>query len=134
MDATFYVHGVALVNTGGELCDACGQRKAVGRSVAGHVLCPRCAGWAAVMAEEYAREVEAEKERQRRSDVLPELAPATVRKAAKEAKHARNGFRCGHPNDEANIYRHPHQGTTSCRECRRIRQRKARRALALRTP
>lgn len=62
----YFVHGVQLVNTGGEMCEmceACGERKAVGRSIRGHVLCQRCAGLHSELAEELAQEVEASKAR-----------------------------------------------------------------------
>jgi hypothetical protein len=53
----YFIDGIQLVNTGGELCEACGQRKAVAASVAGHVLCVRCARDAEVTARELAAEV-----------------------------------------------------------------------------
>jgi hypothetical protein len=53
MTTGYFVDGIQLVNTGGEMCEACGQRKAV----AGHVLCVRCARDAEVTARELAAEV-----------------------------------------------------------------------------
>ena len=49
------MEGVELVNAGGESCSAC-DRPAVGRSLAGHLLCARHAGWAAQLAEELEQE------------------------------------------------------------------------------
>lgn len=59
MTAPYFVHGVELVNCGGEMCEACGERQAVGRSLKAHAICARCAGHAATDADEYAREREA---------------------------------------------------------------------------
>jgi hypothetical protein len=63
MTSPYYVHGVQVVNCGGERCEACEQRPAVGASLSGSLVCARCAGWAAVEAEELAREMEASRER-----------------------------------------------------------------------
>ena len=61
---SYYVHGVELVNAGGESCCAC-DRPAIGYLNA-HPICKRHAGWAAVEAEELAQEIEAS--RARRAD------------------------------------------------------------------
>lgn len=59
--ARYYVHGVELVAVN-DTCAACG-RPAVGRSISAHPLCAAHAGWAAQLADELAREVEAGKAR-----------------------------------------------------------------------
>lgn len=45
------------VNTGGERCEACRVRPAVGASVAAHLLCAECLEWYEAMAVELAQEV-----------------------------------------------------------------------------
>lgn len=108
----YFVHGVALVNCGEELCEACGVRKAVGASIAGHLLCPRCAGWAAHEAEELAKEKEASAARR-----------GVRRLAARPPK-----FTCGHDRTPDNTYRNPTNGRARCRECarRHVRESHAR--------
>ena len=53
----FFVHGLELVNVGGEKCEICGERKAVGASISGCVLCARCAKRFDDIAQDLAAEV-----------------------------------------------------------------------------
>ena len=144
---SYYVHGVELVGVD-SLCEACEQRPAVGRSVNGHAICKRCAGWAAREAAELAAEVEASKQRtaQRSSDALTRVRRLTARIAQpspREAARLRRAgqaggendraaslthFQCGHERTNANTYRN-RQGRRFCRQCRRNHNRasKARR-------
>ena len=52
----YFVDGVQLVNVGAELCEACGIRAGVGRSVSGLVVCAACAREYDAAAQELARE------------------------------------------------------------------------------
>lgn len=52
----YFVDGVALVNTGGELCESCGKRKAVGPSISGSLLCVVCIRQFTTEADEFACE------------------------------------------------------------------------------
>jgi len=56
MTPPYFVHGIQLVNVGGELCECCCRRKAVGRSISGCLLCAACARDFAKAANEMARE------------------------------------------------------------------------------
>jgi DNA-directed RNA polymerase subunit RPC12/RpoP len=131
MTVGYWVHGVQIVNAGDEPCSACGQRKAVGRSVGGHVLCPRCAGWAAHEAEEYAREVEAARARRaaRQPDTIIPNPPVPVREAGsltERLKRKPARFRCGHSGKAHNVYLIPSSGYYVCRTCQSERFAKAR--------
>jgi hypothetical protein len=139
----YFIDGIQLVNTGGELCEACGQRKAVAASVAGHVLCVRCAGMAAVLAEEYAAEVEASRERattrrdQTRAimaQVVARLEDSSVKshryaagQRSRERADALTHFPCGHERTTANTYKRS-DNRRACRECRRVRSKAAKAA------
>jgi uncharacterized Zn finger protein (UPF0148 family) len=143
MTSPYYVHGVQVVNVGGELCEACGVRKAIGQSINGHLLCPRCAGWAAVQAEELAAEREASKARRaERQDTdrpavrrvlarLQQAAESTHRNragiAARKRADALTVFPCGHGRTAENTYTRP-DNRRACRECRRVRSTAAKRA------
>lgn len=52
----YFVYGLPLANVGGQLCECCGRRGAVSRSVSMLAICGKCAGdadyAALVMAEE----------------------------------------------------------------------------------
>jgi hypothetical protein len=63
MTRAYYVNGIALVNAGGERCEACEQRPAVGPSISGHLVCARCAGLASTLADELAAEIAMSKAR-----------------------------------------------------------------------
>lgn len=56
MTPPYFVHGIQLVNVGGERCEVCRQRPAVGPSISGSLLCAPCARDFAQSADEMARE------------------------------------------------------------------------------
>lgn len=138
----YFVHGVELVNCGGDLCSAC-ERPAVGYLNA-HPICATHAGWAAELADEYALEVEAsairraqqaEDDRRRVEEVtarlndLPErerMRRAAVSRAAKVSNVARTAskFACGDPRSRENTYTDP-KGKQHCRKCRRAHNAKS---------
>lgn len=140
MTSPYFVHGVALVNTGGESCCAC-DRPAVGYLNA-HPICARHAGWAAQEADELAAEMEASRQRRaERSDrdrpivrrVLARLeTTAVVTKRTRGAEAARRRadalthFTCGHARTPENIYTRT-DGRRACRECRRVRSTESKR-------
>jgi hypothetical protein len=139
--------GVRLVNAGGERCEACEQRPAVGPSMSGHLVCARCAGLASTLADELAAEIESS--RQRRAlrasadrpivrQVLARLertAEATKRTRGAEAARRRSdtltSFPCGHDRKPTNVYTRP-DGRRACRECRRVRSTEAKRKARVR--
>lgn len=136
------------VNTGGERCCVC-DRVAVGASISGHLLCATHAGWAAVMAEELAREKAASAKRRGEQFMKP-VAPASPAADApsfpthrrnrdgrqahydrlREQAAARTEYPCGHPCTPENTYhrRDSKYGTPTrdCRTCQleRVRLRK----------
>jgi cell pole-organizing protein PopZ len=136
--ARYWVDGVQLVNVGGELCEACELRPAVGRSVGGNAICKRCAGWAAREAEELAAELAEAKAR--RADTVAEIrarisvvddrqsqAERAVARHASRAKQyarqraqaaARTHFKCGHPITPENTYLSKAANRTPFRYCR----------------
>jgi hypothetical protein len=130
----YFVDGVQLVNVGGEFCDSCEVRPAIGRSVSMHLLCARCAGLHAQIAEEYIAEVEASRARRAgeiervRAIRLPDAdAPAMLglhRKGRPKRPEIR--FKCGHSTEPENVYTN-RRGWHSCRQCKRDAQREARR-------
>jgi hypothetical protein len=116
----FFVHGVELVGVD-SLCECCEQRPAIGRSIKGHAICQRCAGWAAHEADEYAREVEAAKQRRVSTHMKPSglLNPLVITtRVRRKPSETRPNYICGHPRTNENTYRR-RDGRTFCRECRR---------------
>lgn len=90
----YHVHGVELVNCGADLCSAC-DRKAVGTTISGHLVCARHAGMAAQLADEYAQERDDASER-REQRTRPALERAKAKCEAEEAvkgdrQRGRNG-------------------------------------------
>lgn len=143
-----WVDGVQLVNVGGELCEACEERRAVGRSIGGHLICKRCAGWARREADELEQEREAsairrglkaQETREVLSDVharLNTIPPrevkrrATVSRITRERNYREFGatpthFNCGHSRRKSNLD-HRSDGRTACKACRRIRDKQRR--------
>lgn len=148
MTAPYFVHGVELVNCGGETCCAC-DRPAVGYTNA-HPICATHAGMAAVMADEYAREREDGEKRRAAMEAdriarvgqrFPEIAARLtlvaddMRERAVAVKLAATRFACGHDRTPENTYQNQ-RGRVACRECRRVQniknKRQARRREQLR--
>jgi hypothetical protein len=123
--AGYFVEGVQLVNVGGELCEACGDRKAVGRSISGHVLCQRCAGLHSVFAEELAAEKAASEKRVAEKRGQSFLLPALITTVRRRTVESRPTYPCGHPRTPANTYTRPDDGRKFCRKCRNDHSKKS---------
>jgi hypothetical protein len=127
--SAYFVHGVQLVGVDA-VCEACERRPAIGRSIAGHAICPRCAGWAAHEAAELAAEMEASRRRlaamragslERVRTITAKLDDADAQSPAAKASRNRavsqTHFNCGHSRASANTYRRS-DGRRECRQCR----------------
>jgi hypothetical protein len=130
---SYFVEGLPLVNVGDELCAACEIRPGVGHSASGLVVCARCAGAAAFVADEYAREVKASRERRAaRRDTTRAVVQSVIARLedsplkhhrysagqrAKERADALTVFPCGHPRSQENTYTRRDR-RRACRACR----------------
>lgn len=120
--AGYFVEGVQLVNVGGELCEACERRPAVGRSISGCAICPRCAGLHARFADELAREKEESAKRRGRKPALS--LPPLITTVRRRAVDSRPTYPCHHPRTEANTYTRQDDGRRFCRTCRNAQSKK----------